>query len=87
MNSYCYFSQGGHFPSMLSKISSVMVFDQSSLLSDQYYVTISQLLMSYELPNYFTNKATGIPRNGLFKELVNRAFVRRVGRLLPYYWM
>lgn len=66
--------------SAISQLYSSMSFDQSSLLSDQYYVNINQLLMSYELMSSNGNVV-------FFKDLIKNAYVKRVGRLLPYYIM
>ncbi len=86
LNSFCYFGESGDSGAMLNRIARLMSFDQSNLISDQYYVTINQLLMSYEVPNQL-DRATGMTKNVPFKELVNEAYIKRVGRLLPYYWM
>lgn len=84
LNSFCYFAESGDSVAMLNRIARLMSFDQSNLISDQYYVTINQLLMSYEVPNQL-DRATRITKNVPFKELVNKAYIKRVGRLLPYY--
>jgi hypothetical protein len=66
--------------SAISQLYPSMSFDQSSLLSDQYYVNINQLLMSYELMSSNGNVV-------FFKDLIKNAYVKKVGRLLPYYMM
>jgi hypothetical protein len=63
-----------------------MVFDQSNLKSDQHYLSISELLMGYQVNNY-SDKSTNSTKNVPFKELVTKASINRVGRLLPYYWI
>ena len=53
-----------------------MTFDQATLLSDPFYVNVNQMLLGYELEG-----------GKLFREFIRGVFVKRVGRLLPYYWV